>query len=338
MAFDFTTPSSHIAHALGGEPSSDVPIHEIVNAAGQQLVSMHSWRWCEDAISYLDFRANVTISGATFNASANTVTKTDAFLNYVHVDGDVFQVTGGTGAYKGYYRIVSATDDAITLQGDIAMQNTPQGEVGTFQGPDQTSSSPTDVAGVVHAQGVALPPDFAELIAYHSTSGLLQGLQMTSHGDLLQKRASAMTTPLGFHYATIVHPSSVAKDSKETSEPYPRLELWPAPSANENAALQIVYRRGWKKVFNGGDSIPIPEWTHALFLEICRAFALGWEEADVATVDQRLSLIMQGPLFASAVARDAAVQPDLGPIINGAAAIYDSSSPFQNFNSVSAPS
>ena len=88
---------------------------------------------------------------------------------------------------------------------------------------------------------------------------------------------------------------------------------------------------------NPVDIIPIPEWTHSLFLECCRAFALGWEEADIATADQRLVLIAQGPLFSSAIARDAAIQPDLGITVGGAAEGTGNFSSFSNFNAVNEP-
>lgn len=338
MAFSFDTAKAHINHALGGDPNENVEVYEIVNAAGQHLVNMHPWRWLEDSVAYLDLRANVTVTGLDWDESSNTLTAaTTAFTDYVFVPGDTFEVTGGAGAYLGYYRITSATDSTLILDREITTQSTPQGEWQSFPGPDTTASDLTDlVSGVVHAEGVALPYDLAEVTAYNATSGLLKGLQMTSHADILQRRASTMATP-GYYYATIVQPAKLKGTVGENTRPYPRLELWPAPSVNENAALQIVYRRGWHGVSNPVDIIPIPEWTHSLFLECCRAFALGWEEADIATADQRLVLIAQGPLFSSAIARDAAIQPDLGITVGGAAEGTGNFSSFSNFNAVNEP-
>ena len=345
MAYTFRVAELHITHALGGGLNPLLDLETVINTAGNYLVSMRGWRWCEDSIAYLDFRKNHTLTGCTWTNSTDAIGVPEGTLDgYVAVPGDTFEVTGGTGAYLGHYRIIGATTsdtgDKLTLDRDISFNGTPQGENQdqSFAGQDSTSSDLTGVSGIIHAEGVALPFDFAELIAYHSTSGLLQGLQMTSHADLLQKRASAMTTPLGFHYATIVQPAKLGGSGEEKSRPYPRLELWPAPSANENAAVQILYRRGWSSVNTSNEVIAIPTWIEPLYTEIARAYALGWEEADIATLDQRLSMIVQGPLYAAAIDRDSSVQPDLGPIINGAAAIHDTFSPFQNFTSVSAPS
>ena len=342
MSYNFQVAESHIRHALGGSLNPLLSRAMVINTAGEYLVSMRPWRWCEDAIAYLDFRKNITVTGCSWTDSTDSITTaSNALDGYVFVPGDTFEVTGGTGAYTGYYRIVSVSGgNTLVLDRDISINATPQMENTNHShaGQDTTPGDLTGISGIVHAEGVALPYDFAELIAYHSTSGLLQGLQMTSHGDLLQKRASAMTMPLGFHYASITQPAKLDGSGEEKSRPYPRLEIWPAPSANENAAVQIVYRRGWASVSNSTEVLAIPSWIEPLYTEIVRAYALGWEESDVATLDQRLAVIAQGPIYAAAIERDSSVQPDLGPLINGAAAIYDTSSPFQNFNTVSAPS
>ena len=44
---------AHIRHTLASEDVPDVGALRILNDAGQHLVNMHNWQWCEGAQSYL---------------------------------------------------------------------------------------------------------------------------------------------------------------------------------------------------------------------------------------------------------------------------------------------
>ena len=52
----------------------------------------------------------------------------------------------------------------------------------------------------------------------------------------------------------------------------------------------------------------MPLWCEPLYLQCLRAFARGYEEEDVATTNARLSEVMNGPLFVTAVQRDSLVE------------------------------
>ena len=122
------------------------------------------------------------------------------------------------------------------------------------------------------------------------------------------------------------------------------LEIWPSPSANETAAITIYYRAGWPfDLFTlnpAPDSVGlrIPRYLEALFIQIVRAFAQGYEDTDVSVLDQRLTALLDGALFHTAVQRDGGVQPHYGIIQNGATQRSSHSSGFWDFNSINAPS
>lgn len=312
MPLAFNDVQDAVRHALGGDPAPGLSMLDIINGAGEMLVNSQTWRWLEDTEAKLDLRGKITITGAS--SSTTAFTSTGSFANYAFVEGDQLEITSASGITTGFYRIASRTsDNAIVLSSS----------------PGTTGSS---IAATLHTSALALPADFRDLIAYNTTSGLLKGIQFTSHGDLLQKRAASFST-VGFHYAAIVHPINSAGGA-----PVPRLEIWPTPSSNETAAITILYRRGWVSLENDSTLISIPTWMHPVFFEFLRAFAHGWEESDVATASERVMGVMQGPIWAAAVQRDASIEADLGPVLHGAAGSSGYGSPFQNFNSVSAPS
>lgn len=316
MSLVYTDAEDAILHALGGEPAAGLSVRAIINAAGETLVNSQTWRWLEDTEAKLDLRGKITITGATTTSGAGTgFGATGSFANYAFVEGDQLEITSGTGVTAGFYRVASRTDaDTIVLS-------------------TSPGASGSGIAATLHTSAIALPADFRDLIAYNTTSGLLKGIQFTSHGDLLQKRAASFTT-VGFHYAIIVHPIN----SSSGAAPVPRMEIWPTPSSNETGAITILYRRGWSALTSDADLIQIPDWMHPTFFEFLRAFAHGWEESDNQTASERVSGVMNGPIWATAVRRDASIEADLGPIINGAAGAAGYTTPFNNFSSVAAPS
>lgn len=309
---------SHIKHTLGGELSPAIDGIGLINEAGEFLASAQPWKWLETAEAKLDLRAKVTITGGTTSSGAGTtLTKSGAFTNYTFLEGDTVEVTSGTGVTAGHYRVVSKTD-----ANNIVLESSP-------------GVSGSAVAATLHTSAIALPSDFREIIAINTTSGLLKGVQLTTFEDLLSKRAANFTSA-GFHYGAISQPTDT--DLTVDGAPVARLELWPQPSANETASLTIMYRATWKRITKDTHRLRLPVYCESLYLQVLRAFARGYEEEDEGTMSQRLMEVMTGPLFGSAVDRDASIQSDYGPLMYGAAERYHYGNPLSNFNPVSEPS
>jgi hypothetical protein len=306
---------AHIEHTLGGPMPREIGGATLINQAGEFLASVHPWKWQEATESKLDLRAKIAITGGT--PGSQSLTKANAFDNYTFLDGDVYEVTSGTNAVKGFYRVTGKTSgNAIALESDIV-----------------SSGSTADQAGTLHTSAIALPSDFREMIAINTTSGLLRGVALTDHAELIQRRAASFVSE-GFHYGAIVHAQTSATAG---GAPTPRLEIWPAPNANETGTLTMMYRAGWKTISNDTDLISIPVWIEPLYIQLLRAFARGYEEEDAAALDQRLVSITAGVMFAAAVDRDGMVQPHYGRL-RGGGAVREGFESFGNFNSISAPS
>lgn len=89
-----------------------------------------------------------------------------------------------------------------------------------------------------------------------------------------------------------------------------RLAIWPIPEADSTNLFTIRYGGGWRDVleceFPETEFLPLPEDSScdALYLQILRAFAQGWEEDAKATLEMRLSELRVGETFTAAVAVD----------------------------------
>ena len=315
---------AHIKHTLGGELSPAIDGLGLINEAGEFLASAQPWKWLETAEAKLNLRAKISITGGTWDLAGSSrgdllLLKASAFDNYTFSEGDTFEVTGGTNAILGHYRVTKRPDgETILLESAIT-----------------SSGEPSDIAGTLHTSAIALPSDFREIIAINTTSGLLKGVQLTTFEDLLSKRAANFTSA-GFHYGAIVQPTDT--DLTADGAPVARLEIWPQPSANETASLTIMYRATWKRITQDTHRLRLPVYCESLYLQVLRAFARGYEEEDEISMSQRLMEVMTGPLFGSAVDRDASIQSDYGPLMYGAAERYHYGNPLSNFNPVSEPS
>ena len=77
-------------------------------------------------------RLPMVIAGGTWDASALTLTKTDAFADYTWAEGDQIYVSGGTAVTTGWYDIASRTDDdTIVLTADITTNASDPADVTT---------------------------------------------------------------------------------------------------------------------------------------------------------------------------------------------------------------
>lgn len=308
MVLTATQCAQQIRHTLGGELSSELDPLRITNEVGRMFVTMHPWKWLETAEANLNLRGSISITGGSWDLTGNAegelhFTKASAFDDYTFSDGDTLEVTAGTGAVLGHYRVTKrvADGDAILLESDISAAG---GDLGAV------------ISATLHTDAIILPSDFRDLIAYSTTSGLLTGLTLTSYQDLIDRRQSTSTYSAGYYYGAIAHPMTVGKESSVGS-PTPRLEIYPEPTTDQLGAIRIFYHANWPELTSDTDLLVIPEYTETLFLQLLRAFARGYEEEDQASLSVRLNEISIGPLFIMAVQRDGDVQPDYGPLRGG---------------------
>lgn len=169
---------------------------------------------------------------------------------------------------------------------------------------DRPAANLDFVAGQTYC---SLPTDFGALIGVEFPS-IIGTYHPSSLSEINQLRrfpyissALAIWGAVDFSAGTVV------------GAPTPRLEVYPTPTSNLAAALSLVYRADWVQVASDTDHIIIPPYMEPVFIETVRAYALGWEEGENASMARRLSEVLQGPQMMGAKLFDAGQQMDYGP-------------------------
>jgi len=99
----------------------------------------------------------------------------------------------------------------------------------------------------------------------------------------------------------------------------PRLDIWPAPQADQAGGISIRYTTRWTDLEDDFDPIPVPRFSEELFLEVCAEYALGKEQRNKGTVQERMERLKRSQVFRDAAATDAKYMPTLGTLRYGAA-------------------
>lgn len=216
-----------------------------------------------------------------------------AFADYDLLSADTFELTDGTGATVGTYEVAThPTDDTITLQTSIGA----------------AANGQTDIEGTLRNDQVALPSDFdmQGLSAASFTPGLLGDIRFTSEQGMLNLRSyPTIGTMVGF-WALLRYVRGLAG-----GQATPRLELWPATDSSDEEII-LFYRGGWKEPTTDDEVLSPPSWMNLLFIEVFKAVVMGHEESETGTLDQRLTALRKGVLFADARARDLLEQVEIG--------------------------
>ena len=338
---------AYVNQFVGGQLPPQVDVQDLINEAGQFFASMHPWKWLTDREMSVPLRGSVSFTGGSMSTGSSDtafdaykISASGAFADYLRIEGDVLEVTGGTNVDKGFYRVIPIYDASESSGNDyIGLEDNPK---------TNTAIAASGITGVVHTQSIALPSDFRELIAIHPSSGTAKTIQLTTYEELLEKQASNLAG-FGGYWAAIAHAmdfpgsgrpqaSTIGTDTVQASGagPKPRLQIVPEPTANEIDAFKLYYRAGWTLRKHDDDKLRMPIWAESLYLEILRCFITSrFGEGDL---NMLLANVVNGPLFAVAMDRDGSIQPHYGPIRNGAAQHVVYTSGFENYDSVAAPS
>lgn len=165
----------------------------------------------------------------------------------------------------------------------------------------------TTISTTADQEYVDLPSDFGRLQKLTASSSTWNPVETTfDEIDLLrgQNVTGGAVTHFCVGYRAGPPPISV-------------IELYPTPTDVQDYILR--YSRGWVDVDDEADPIDIPTWLRMEFLEACRQIALGFEEHDVASIVERLAVIEASPTMQLKMQKDAALQPNLGPMRGGGA-------------------
>jgi hypothetical protein len=261
---------------------------------------MYPWKWAQGRSALPNLRGSLSGTTATWTAATKTLTAASAFTDYDYLSGDEIEITDGTGATTGVYKIASRTSaNAIVLETALAAGNLATG----------------DIAWQIFPGTIELPTDCRDIISIQSssTSNILQVCLTTLDMINSYRGASATTQSPALYYAAIVYSGS---------PPVPLLEIWPSPGSNQTGALRIFYRSRWTHLYSDSATIDIPEFMESLFVWIARSFARGYEREDEGSIHTRMAEIMASPHFMVAKKSDGAIQPYFGKTRHGGATIW----------------
>lgn len=280
-----------IAYTLGPNVATGLDTTEIVNDAGEWVTGAHEWQWLVRGPAFLNIRGKIDLSGATWTPGTRTLTKVGAFTNYSFLEGDPFEVLGGTGTTVGQVTLVESrtSNDAIVLRNSIS------------------ATGAANFSARMLLSGIALPPDFREAVSIRSVDQFRRDLQWCDIDDIEDSRQTGIP---GSGWPMLI---AIARENPVGGGPtVVRIEHEPVEQAAFPGAIILHYRSKWTRVTTETVDLNIPLWFNGLFKEVLRAFARGNEEEDEGTTDERLARIQGGPLWEQCLRQDAFEQPSFG--------------------------
>jgi uncharacterized protein (DUF2237 family) len=178
------------------------------------------------------------------------------------------------------------------------------------------SRMPYTLVSVVGQDWFALPADFGEMIGRPKSipGGTVYAVRTTTIEQISRVRQISPVGGAGSYFAALVYSARSL-----TTPPLPRLMIWPTPSVAENVA-SLYYRACWETLTADTTVVALPRYMEALYLQVARAWAQGYEDSDVEHSEERIRRIKQGDLWQACVARDSSEQSEYGPMDDGLAA------------------
>lgn len=165
----------------------------------------------------------------------------------------------------------------------------------------------TTISLVSDQSYVELPDDFGEILAINYENGTATTVVQTTITQIAKYRS--VLAPIAGHNLFV----AVTYVADGSGVPIARLEVYPTPGSASD--LDLFYRAGWVDLASSDQTfVPIPPWMEALYIQVVRATAWGYQTDDMGA---RMAMVMNGPDWASAVRYDRATQWEHGPLTNG---------------------
>lgn len=167
------------------------------------------------------------------------------------------------------------------------------------------------LGGVQGQSWIELPLDFGQIVTLQYTNGLTASVILSTLDQIDLYRSQLITIPSYTLYTAISWVPGTT-----TGSIVPRLEVFPSPPVTDTALLTMTYRVRWTLPPASTDSepIPIPEWFEALYRQMIRAVAKGYQAGDMQA---RISDVRGGLDFLAAERQDGAQQREFGQVRNG---------------------
>jgi|688.fasta_scaffold187367_3 hypothetical protein len=174
---------------------------------------------------------------------------------------------------------------------------------------------------------VELPKDFGRMVKVETSGSLLNALVLTTPSHLLELETSIISMNNVGYWAAVVW-----KKPTDGCPMRPVLRVYPQIGTSDS--LNLYYYSAWVEITDENETISVPPFIEPLLLELCFAFAQGYDEHDIADLNDRLARVQQSPVFQTAVMQDASVQDELGEIRGG---VTDSNRMWQSATIIGGP-
>lgn len=294
----------HIEHVLGGDLSELLDPSQILRGAGELFVSLHKWSWLQGRSICVDIPGPLSGATADYTASTKRLVQTGAFATYTWVEGDKIKFTG-------------AGVPAVSEGSHVIARKVGADELELETGPSTVDA--TTLPWSIARSRVPLPPIVAQVIDAEPTDSSTYGLTFLTSESINQYRTAIGQNITNYWYASVVQaPHDLAGGNVGLA-----VELWPAPSATIANGLTLFVRKGWDHPQTDTTKLKVPEWIEPLFLQVLRAYALGFEADEIDTVDVRIERLRNSRMFMEMTRRDGSVQPYTGLIRGGHVMGYD---------------
>lgn len=246
-----------VTRIVGQKPDDLFTIEGVINDAGRYLYGMHSWSWRNRPVAPLSYIAPISISDATYTESTKTITKTSGFTNYTFRNAELFDVSAGTNATTGEYQIASKTSaNAITLAKSIG----------------SSADGQTDIDGTINFPYCILPSDFGsngQIIDITHRDNLTYSAFPTSVEQVRWLRYNSLIASYAIYYA-VSYPSQTSTAAVPAD---PIMEIYPTPTAADNAVLMLSYKSGWVELEDEDALANVPTGYEYLLKRLVKAFA-----------------------------------------------------------------
>lgn len=283
-----------------GLEALSMPHLAFLNMVGQHLTSMHAWRSLTVGAARLKSHANVAVTDGDWTEASLTLASSAGtpFADYEFVEGHEFQIKSGTGVFTDRWIPVSSasTSSAIILK-----------ETVSSAGIDLANA---DIAGTLHAPQIELPDDFGSLIRIVGEDTFASQFEIVSATRLLELRANSLDeVDSSWPYVgAVIWPGSPSR---------PVLDVYPEFSQNTESQFTVLYKRGWKRLTSLSQTLEIADYLTGLYFHLCREWALGLQDEDEGTLDERLEKVKRGSIFSAARNMDWRQQPTAGRMSGG---------------------
>jgi len=304
--------------ALGADDA--ISAVDIANQAGSHLVNSHEWRWMQMRSARVTPRLSFTVDVGTDGTNGTYVTFNPGVGNpdpeYTWVVGDKLLLNDGGSSgtvepFLGEHKIVAKINSSSFVT------ETPLCDL--TGGADRLS----DGSATFTLDSMGLPADFRSLVSIAAGAGTNR-VKLVSIDRLNELRSDTTTSTSVFFVA--VNYASHGKTKYKTAgvptsyiaaqPPTPILEFWPTGGTD---LLTIFYRAGWTRLTNDNDTILIPEWLEACYIQLFQHFAQGHLEKDEMPMAARVREWENDPITVKARLRDGTIQRHIGVLRNGAA-------------------